>query len=297
MEARSFEDLISKNPSNNIIFIYFGVGSEGDCKDLEEVLDKLQYQDEMFDLFPGFPHAFLEFKTVSNAQQFMSKLTPWNRNGAPLGFIEVEFKSKPKVAFFFYSKISKSQLNQTRGNELPNAEENLPIPDLLLIHDFITEEEEKSIVAELDKREWHKMATRRVQHDGYEFVYGHNNVNPNNKLGPLPTWIHEVQQKLEQETDKVNGEGKGLDQLTVNDYYPGDGIPPHIDAISPFEEAFAAVSLLSGAVMNFRHPDGRQVHAWLPPRSAMIFKGEGRLSWAHSIACRKLDRVRGKLVG
>ncbi len=296
MEERNIKELVSETPTENIIFIYFGVGGEQDCRDLEVVLDELQYDDDLFDMFPGFPHAFLEFSNVEKSIQFMSKLNSYKRDNTPVGYREIHFKSKPKTAFFFYSKIKKSDLNQSRGNDLPNAEPSLPIPGLKLILDFITPEEEKAIISEVDKREWHKLATRRVQHDGYEFVYGHNNVNPNNKLGPLPEWIQPVQHKLEMETDKINGEGKGLDQLTINDYMPGDGIPPHIDAISPFEEAFAAVSMLSGSVMNFRHPDGRQINCYLPPRSAMIFAGEGRLYWQHSIACRKIDRVNGKLV-
>jgi len=28
----------------------------------------------------------------------------------------------------------------------------------------------------------------------------------------------------------------GMDQLTINDYSPGDGIPPHTDSHSPFED-------------------------------------------------------------
>ena len=27
-----------------------------------------------------------------------------------------------------------------------------------------------------------------------------------------------------------------FDQLTINDYNPGDGIPPHVDSHSPFED-------------------------------------------------------------
>jgi hypothetical protein len=27
-----------------------------------------------------------------------------------------------------------------------------------------------------------------------------------------------------------------FDQLTINDYTPGDGIPPHVDTHSPFED-------------------------------------------------------------
>jgi alkylated DNA repair protein alkB family protein 8 len=43
--------------------------------------------------------------------------------------------------------------------------------------------------------------------------------------------------------------GHSFDQMTINDYFPGDGIPPHFDTHSPFEEYFVALSILSGIVM------------------------------------------------
>jgi hypothetical protein len=30
-----------------------------------------------------------------------------------------------------------------------------------------------------------------------------------------------------------------FDQLTINDYNPGDGIPPHVDSHSPFEDVLS----------------------------------------------------------
>lgn len=262
---------------------------------MEEFFEELGYEEKEMDMYPGFPHGFLEFKSLSSAADFLAKLNQTELEGIQAGYRQINFKSKPKTAFFFYSKLTKADMNQNHGNDLPNSTTNVNIPGLILLEDFITEEEEKQIFEVIDKREWHKLATRRVQHDGYEFVYGENNVNPNNKLGPLPDWVQAPLKRLEALTDKVNGEGKGLDQLTINDYQPGDGIPPHVDAVGPFEEAFAAISLSSGTVMNFRHPDGRQQNVFYPPRSAIIFTGEGRLEWQHSIACRKLDRVNGKL--
>ena len=50
--------------------------------------------------------------------------------------------------------------------------------------------------------------------------------------------------------------GTKFDQITVNDYFAGDGIPPHFDTHSPFEEYFVAVSMLSGIVMDFRKYNG-----------------------------------------
>jgi alkylated DNA repair protein alkB homolog 8 len=297
MEGKSILELVSKSPSQNVLFIYFGVGSANDCRDIELFLDNLGYKEKMLDIFPGFPHGFIEFESVENCQALLGKLKKFETDSILAYYMEINFTSKPKTAFFFNSKVTKSQLNSNHQNEMPNASSKAQIPGLTMIENFVTEEQERVIMEAIDKREWHKLATRRVQHDGYEFIYGQNNVNPNKKLGPLPDWIQEMQKNLESHTDKVNGSGVGLDQLTINDYNPGDGIPPHTDAISPFEEAFCAVSLLSGAVMAFKNPqDGRTVHIYFPPRSAMIFSGEGRLVWTHAIACRKLDRIDGKLV-
>lgn len=295
MEGKKLEEIVSNEPTPQIIFIYFGVGSQQDCYDLEAFLEAHQYKDGLFDMFPGFPHGFLEFESQENCTNFMKTLDEFEFKGFKAGFSEIKFKSKPKLGFFFYSKLTKKNMNESHGNDLPNASTTSKVPGIILIENFMTEEEEKKIFQEIDKREWHKLATRRVQHDGYEFIYGENNVNPNNRLGDLPDWIHPMQKKLEAETDKVNGEGVGLDQLTINDYNPGDGIPPHVDAIGPFETSFGAISMGSGAVMNFRHPDGRQENIYYPPRSAVIFTGEGRMVWQHSIACRKLDRIDGKL--
>lgn len=51
--------------------------------------------------------------------------------------------------------------------------------------------------------------------------------------------------------------GMDFDQLTINDYFAGNGIPSHFDTHSPFEEVFVAVSLLSGIVMDWRKFDGQ----------------------------------------
>eukprot|EP01015_Nassula_variabilis_P025619 TRINITY_DN501_c0_g1_i11.p1 TRINITY_DN501_c0_g1~~TRINITY_DN501_c0_g1_i11.p1 ORF type:complete len:338 (-),score=61.48 TRINITY_DN501_c0_g1_i11:11-1024(-) len=86
-----------------------------------------------------------------------------------------------------------------------------------------------------------------------------------------------------------------FDQLTVNDYYPGDGIPPHFDTHSPFEEFFVSLSIGSGVVMSFRSYQNEQKHLYLPRRSLVVFAGEARYAWQHSISQRKLDKVDGQL--
>jgi len=73
---------------------------------------------------------------------------------------------------------------------------------------------------------------------------------------------------------------------------PGQGIPPHVDTHSPFEEVFAALSLKSGATMHFKTPEGQTKDLYLKPRSLIVFSGEVRFNWLHSIALRKIDKVK-----
>ena len=86
-----------------------------------------------------------------------------------------------------------------------------------------------------------------------------------------------------------------FDQLTINDYKPGDGIPPHIDTHSPFEDLFCSLSLNSGTVMTFNLNNELQ-HVYLNPRSLAIFTRESRFCWEHMIALRKLDKVEDKII-
>lgn len=47
-------------------------------------------------------------------------------------------------------------------------------------------EEEQLLLEKIDSHGWTKLLNRRVQHYGYEFVYGANNVDKHKKIGDLP---------------------------------------------------------------------------------------------------------------
>ncbi|XP_067252441.1 alkylated DNA repair protein alkB homolog 8 isoform X2 [Chanodichthys erythropterus] len=81
------------------------------------------------------------------------------------------------------------------------------------------------------------------------------------------------------------------DQLTVNQYQSGQGIPPHVDTHSAFEDTILSLSLGTKTVMDFKHPDGRSVAVVLPERSLLVMKGESRYLWTHGITPRKYDVV------
>lgn len=174
---------------------------------------------------------------------------------------EINYKTefsdeKMRYTFFFYSKIQKQDYQGCKKNEIPDSEFEVNIPGLLVFHDFVTKDEEEALVAKIDSEEWHRLKKRRVQHYGYEFIYGKNAVDPEQKIGPLPEWLEPSLGKMNAVCHEYNGTDTELDQLTINEYFPGQGIPPHVDSHEPFKEAFAVLSLLGGVVMNFKNHKG-----------------------------------------
>lgn len=168
-------------------------------------------------------------------------------------------------------------------------------PGLCVLEDFVSPEEESRLLQAVDWTSHNDDVTaqrelkhRRVKHYGYEFRYDNNNVD---KDKPLPNGLPLVCDALLQRC-VCDGHISVLpDQLTVNEYESGQGIPPHVDTHSAFEDTILSLSLGAKTVMDFRHPDGRSVAVVLPPRSLLVMKGESRYLWTHGITPRKFDVV------
>ena len=154
---------------------------------------------------------------------------------------------------FFHTTLTKDSLKRHQLFNFPNAvhASSGAIPGLFIFPDLISVEEEQSIVSALDKAEgefkWQKLLNRRVQHYGFEFKYGTNDVNPDKSLGEMPEFLHFLRPKLEKvlshfevqhitkedkQTPKVTFSNEPVaqnvltqfgyfDQMTANDYMPG----------------------------------------------------------------------------
>uniref|UniRef100_A0A182PYF3 Fe2OG dioxygenase domain-containing protein n=1 Tax=Anopheles epiroticus TaxID=199890 RepID=A0A182PYF3_9DIPT len=171
---------------------------------------------------------------------------------------------------------------------------------LFLERDFIDETMEKALLeavmsgddsaqenAELNRTLKH----RKVKHFGYEFVYGTNNVDKTNPLDrKIPSICTDLWRKLQQLHPHLRWYVP--DQLTVNQYEPGQGIPPHVDTHSAFDDPILSLSLGSDIVMDFKQPStGKVVCVDLPSRSLLILSGESRYDWTHGITPRKMDTI------
>lgn len=89
-----------------------------------------------------------------------------------------------------------------------------------------------------------RLKSRSVVHFGYQFDYNKNDASSSAEL-PMPSCCDFV-------IDRMMREGifkEKPDQLTVNIYEPGDGIPSHVDVHSPFGDTIVALSLMSGRAL------------------------------------------------
>uniref|UniRef100_A0A3B5ASM3 tRNA (carboxymethyluridine(34)-5-O)-methyltransferase n=1 Tax=Stegastes partitus TaxID=144197 RepID=A0A3B5ASM3_9TELE len=177
-----------------------------------------------------------------------------------------------------------------------SEEASVPLPEgLILVEDFVSPEEEAALLTAIDWSSTNDDITaqkalkhRRVKHYGFEFRYDNNNVD---KDKPLPAGLPEQCLPLLDRCIRNGHISIMPDQLTVNQYESGQGIPPHVDTHSAFEDTILSLSLGAKIVMEFRHPDGGVVAVVLPGRSLLVMKGESRYLWTHGITPRKFDMV------
>ncbi len=182
------------------------------------------------------------------------------------------------------SKVQKHEPSTRVSSKYPQ------IQGLVYQSNFLTKEEQNSLLKKINEQEWSSALDRKTQHYGYVYDYRASVLRP---AEPIPDWLDFVLERLhslEYFTDKMP------DQVIVNHYEPGQGISAHTDHKSLFGDRVVSISLGSMVVMTFEHPDGRKVDVPLEVGSAVLLNEESRYVWTHSIAKRKSDVVNGKKI-
>ncbi|KAL7840414.1 hypothetical protein AOLI_G00257370 [Acnodon oligacanthus] len=264
----------TQQPTQNLVVSNGGLGN-GVSREL--LLDFLKEGGTVESLLmpPNKPYAYVTYASVEDSQSAHRLL-----NGRVL-------RSQSQEVTLYFSYVEKVDSEVSGVSPLPSG--------LSVLEEFVSVEEEAKLLQAVD---WtshteeltvrKELKNRRVKHYGYEFRYDNNNVDKDKPLpGGLPPECGAVLQKCLSE-----GHISVLpDQLTVNQYQSGQGIPPHVDTHSPFEDTILSLSLGAKTVMDFRHPDGRSVAVVLPRRSLLVMKRESRYLWTHGITPRKFDVV------
>jgi alkylated DNA repair dioxygenase AlkB len=169
-----------------------------------------------------------------------------------------------------------------RGREEASAER---VPGLIYVPDFLSETQERQIVAAIDDGPWRNDLKRRVQHYGWRYDYKAREIDMSMRLGPLPEWAMLLAKRL-----KSEGYLPHLaDQVIVNEYVGKQGISRHTDCTPCFDDGVAMLSLLESWEMIFRddrRSSTTKMHKLLEQRSVTIMAGEVRYHWTHEIPSR-----------
>lgn len=171
----------------------------------------------------------------------------------------------------------------TGAGETSSQFKELPIEPRGIIwqDDFVTPEHEQRLLSIFrNELTWPDRTGRISLHYGYTFDYKTFGIDPDIPYKEFPDWL----QPLIPTT-----ESRPPDQVCLQYYPPGSGIPPHVDAHAPYDQLYA-LSLGAPVFMQFRKGEQR-VDVDLTPRSMMAFTGDARLHWTHGIKKRKTDTL------
>lgn len=77
----------------------------------------------------------------------------------------------------------------------------IQVSGLTVVEDFVDEDEEKRLIAEVDEKPWTMLKVRRVQQYGFEFAYSCRNVNASAPIDPLPELFRHMAHKVTQKNE------------------------------------------------------------------------------------------------
>ncbi|XP_022164867.1 alkylated DNA repair protein alkB homolog 8-like isoform X2 [Myzus persicae] len=232
-------------------------------KDVLQVFS--QYgQIERIIMLPHKSYCFICYTNVQDAINALDKVN-WKVNSLP----------EQKLFYLIYT-VSVPKLIEVSTSYPPGLE---------IIDNFITEKEE-NFMLQYFKKHWSEssaMKHRQVKHYGYEFDYDNNGVRYDS-CDPIPKEFEFI----------LNAIYLHLkwhpNQITVNKYLPGQGIPSHVDTHGVFDEYILSLSLNSDIIMEFRKGNYHN-SILLKSKSLLIMSGESRFDWTHGITPRKFDMI------
>ncbi|CAJ0757575.1 19106_t:CDS:2 [Entrophospora sp. SA101] len=229
----------------------------------------------------GKPYSFVIFQTALDA--FHARESLHDKQCEIL---------KGKIIFIEFVNLSyQNFINQINHNKNKNHEK---IPGLILLEEFISFDLEKIIINHVNSIDtWIQIQNRFVSHYGYKFNYDTNKVDELNLK--FPYYIKSLLEKLKNLYPSLTI--PDMQQLTIQIYPVGTGIPPHVDSHSSFGDTILSFSLGSSIIMEFKNfKTGEVVNVDLPKRSLAILQDDARYLWSHTIRARKSDLLDNGLI-
>lgn len=232
-------------------------------------------------------NALFSKSNVENENIFGVKFTK-SKNAVTLQFCDRLMAENAKAFLlnqFPHLTVKMDDIASFPSQSVPLRFDDAGLPDgLQFIPHWVSEEQQREIMTELDGKVWDTTIKRRVQHYGFQFKYSQLNVDSESPVSDVPPACKRII------LERPEIAPFDFNQLTVNEYVAGVGIASHCDTHSAFIDTIAVVSLLAPITMDFvGHDNERKVSVQIPPRSLMLMSGESRYGWRHSVAKRKTD--------
>ncbi|CAK1544752.1 unnamed protein product [Leptosia nina] len=255
-------------PCPNIVLCNVGQATGFTKEDVYKLVEDLKTVNiQKFIAEKGESHSFLVFEDTNSAAEFYH-----TSNG------KAKVRNGTTIFMNYVQSVPNDEITCTDG--IPKG--------LSILPDFISHDEEQKYINLFDWTTEANLKNRQVKHYGYEFRYGSNDVDLNS---PLPESIPDECNMLWERLKTFGFDIETPDQLTVNKYCPGQGIPSHVDRHSPFSDTILSLSLGSDVVMDWRHHSNKYVPVVVPSRSMLVMQNEARYDWQHGIQPRTWDPV------
>ncbi|XP_041973231.1 alkylated DNA repair protein alkB homolog 8 [Aricia agestis] len=256
-------------PSPNVVLCNVGQATGFDKESLLQLISQLpeNVQVSKFIAEKGESYSFVVFNNGTSAKIFFEKFNGKSCN------------------------VDRTVVYMSYVEDVPKNEVVCPAVNpqgLHLLENFISDEEEMLLINLFDWVEEANLKNRQVKHYGYEFRYGSNDVDLSAPLSEkIPPECDILWQRIRESGFNIDTP----DQLTVNKYSPGQGIPSHVDRHSPFGYTILSLSLGSQVVMDWKRHSGEYIPVVVPARSLLIMTGEARYDWQHGIQPRTWDPI------
>ena len=161
------------------------------------------------------------------------------------------------------------------------------VPGLVLIENFISEEDEAELLEAINAGHWvsNRTKDRRVQ------IFGHYHdikykIIPG-KYSEHPEWAQKLTKKI-QKLNIDSSKYKLIDpkrcECYINEYTDGAGLQYHTDYRSTYDECIYGISLNCDGYLGFKPVSGditKKIK--IPHRSLYIMAGESRYNYKHGI--------------
>ncbi|CAB3402403.1 unnamed protein product [Caenorhabditis bovis] len=207
------------------------------------------------------------------------------------------FDHKYTLAHPAPSLNSKSSLEEIvrESNSCTPSGSSIKIDGLLLIHDFLSENEENSIMKMIDNVEWvQSQSGRRKQDYGPKVNFKHKKVKTDSFIG-MPEYADMLLTKMKNFNEEKLGNYQPFEMCNLEyESEKKSAIEMHQDDTWIWGNRLISINLLSGSVMTLANDTKKHLcYVHMPHRSLICMADEARYEWTHGVLAH---HIRGRRI-